>query len=262
MLAERRTNLADQAANAKLRPVTAVTDAIQIDETAFRGSVVPPGAPDYDVHRKIWNGSFDRYPAVIVRCAGVSDVIGAVKFGRESGLPVAVRSGGHSFPGLSVADDASDDRPLADEGRPCRSREANRARSGGRPPGRARQGDAGVRTGGAVGHRHAHRRRRSHARRRDRLDHAQARALGRPAHLRRPRHGRRRVREGERGRERGSVLGRARRRRQLRDRHGVRVQLRTVGAADPGRSGDLADGPVRRGPPLLPRRGWRTRPTT
>jgi len=43
---------------------------------------------------------------VIVRCAGVSDVIAAVKLGRASGLPVAVRSGGHSFPGLSVADDA------------------------------------------------------------------------------------------------------------------------------------------------------------
>jgi len=58
------------------------------------------------VHRRIWNGSFDKHPAVIVRCAGVSDVIAAVKFGRASGLPVAVRSGGHSFPGLSVADDA------------------------------------------------------------------------------------------------------------------------------------------------------------
>ena len=79
---------------------------IEINEAAFRGQVVHPGQPEYDVHRKIWNGSFDKRPAVIVRCAGVSDVIAAVKFGRESGLPVAVRSGGHSFPGLSVADDA------------------------------------------------------------------------------------------------------------------------------------------------------------
>src|SRR2546421_4873568 len=86
--------------------MTAVADEIQLDETAFRGSILRPGAPDYDVHRRIWNGSFDRRPAMIVRCAGVADVIAAVKFGRESGLPVAVRSGGHSFPGLSVADDA------------------------------------------------------------------------------------------------------------------------------------------------------------
>ena len=83
-----------------------VADATEIDETVFRGEVVSPADPGYDVHRKIWNGSFDKHPAVIVRCAGVSDVIAAVKFGRTSGLPVAVRSGGHSFPGLSVADDA------------------------------------------------------------------------------------------------------------------------------------------------------------
>ena len=86
--------------------MTADVDAIQIDEAAFRGQVVRPADPDYDLQRKIWNGSIDKHPAVIVRCAGVSDVIGAVKFGRASGLPVAVRSGGHSFPGLSVADDA------------------------------------------------------------------------------------------------------------------------------------------------------------
>jgi FAD/FMN-containing dehydrogenase len=78
----------------------------ELDAAAFRGDVVGPADADYDLHRKIWNGSFDRRPAVIVRCAGVADVITAVKFGRQSGLPVAVRSGGHSVPGLSVADDA------------------------------------------------------------------------------------------------------------------------------------------------------------
>jgi len=86
--------------------VTAVVDAIQIDEAAFRGQVVRPGDSDYDLQRKIWNGSIDKRPAVIARCAGVADVIAAVKLGRASALPVAVRSGGHSFPGMSVADDA------------------------------------------------------------------------------------------------------------------------------------------------------------
>ena len=57
--------------------MTAVADDIQLDEAAFRGQVVHPGTPEYDVHRKIWNGSFDKHPAVIVRCAGVSDVIAA-----------------------------------------------------------------------------------------------------------------------------------------------------------------------------------------
>jgi len=84
----------------------ATVAAHELDEAAFRGEVIGSADATYDVHRKIWNGSFDRNPAVIVRCAGVADVIAAVKFGRDSGLPVAVRSGGHSFPGFSVADGA------------------------------------------------------------------------------------------------------------------------------------------------------------
>jgi FAD/FMN-containing dehydrogenase len=86
--------------------VTTLAGEIQIDDAAFRGQVLGPADADYDVHRRIWNGCFDRQPAAIVRCAGVADVIAAVKFGRSSGIPVAVRSGGHSFPGYSVADDA------------------------------------------------------------------------------------------------------------------------------------------------------------
>ena len=80
--------------------------SMEIDQAALRGYVAGPGDPSYDMDRKIWNGSFDRHPAVIIRCAGLSDVITGVKFGRASGLPVAVRSGGHSFPGFSMADGA------------------------------------------------------------------------------------------------------------------------------------------------------------
>jgi FAD/FMN-containing dehydrogenase len=73
-------------------------------QRSFRGELVRSEDPTYDHHRRIWNGSIDRHPALIARCAGVADVIAAVRFGREAGLPVAVRSGGHSFPGLSVCD--------------------------------------------------------------------------------------------------------------------------------------------------------------
>ncbi len=89
---------------------TIATD-IKVDEAAlreleasFRGPIVRPGDPTYEQDRKIWNGSIDRSPALIARCAGVADVIAAVKFGRRTGLPVAVRGGGHSFPGLSSVD--------------------------------------------------------------------------------------------------------------------------------------------------------------
>lgn len=48
----------------------------------------------------------DKRPAVVVRCAGVADVISAVNTARKEGLRVSVRGGGHSVPGFGTADDA------------------------------------------------------------------------------------------------------------------------------------------------------------
>jgi FAD/FMN-containing dehydrogenase len=73
-------------------------------QDGFRGELLRPQDPGYEDARKVWNGSIDRFPALIARCAGVADVIAAVKFAKDSGLLVAVRGGGHSFPGLSVCD--------------------------------------------------------------------------------------------------------------------------------------------------------------
>src|SRR5205085_5464073 len=72
---------------------------------SFTGELVSPGDPSYDEHRRVWNGSIDRFPALIARCGGVADVVAAVRFATGTGLPVAVRGGGHSLPGLSVCDD-------------------------------------------------------------------------------------------------------------------------------------------------------------
>jgi UDP-N-acetylenolpyruvoylglucosamine reductase len=73
-------------------------------QEGFRGELIRPQDPGYEDARKVWNGSIDRFPALIARCAGVADVIAAVKFAKDTGLLVAVRGGGHSYPGLSVCD--------------------------------------------------------------------------------------------------------------------------------------------------------------
>jgi FAD/FMN-containing dehydrogenase len=73
-------------------------------QEGFRGELLRPGDPGYEDARRVWNGSISRFPALIARCAGVADVISAVRFARATGLLVAVRGGGHSFPGLSVCD--------------------------------------------------------------------------------------------------------------------------------------------------------------
>jgi FAD/FMN-containing dehydrogenase len=74
-------------------------------ERAFDGQLVRPQDRDYDEQRRVWNGSIDRSPALIARCATVPDVAAAVRFARDTGLEIAVRGGGHSFPGQSVCND-------------------------------------------------------------------------------------------------------------------------------------------------------------
>jgi FAD/FMN-containing dehydrogenase len=53
----------------------------------------------------VWNGLFDRRPALIARCRSVDDVVAAVNFARETGLELAVRGGGHSAVGHGSCDD-------------------------------------------------------------------------------------------------------------------------------------------------------------
>jgi FAD/FMN-containing dehydrogenase len=74
-------------------------------QASLRGDVVRPGDADYDDARAIWNGSHDRYPALIIRCAGTADVIAAVTFACSQHLPLAVRGGAHSIAGFSTLDD-------------------------------------------------------------------------------------------------------------------------------------------------------------
>ncbi len=71
----------------------------------MRGELLLPSDPGYDSARKVWNGMIDRRPGLIVRCAGVADVIQAVKFARKHRLVIAVRGGGHNVAGNAVCED-------------------------------------------------------------------------------------------------------------------------------------------------------------
>ena len=68
------------------------------------GHVVTPEASDYDSSRSIFNRAFDLRPALIVRCAGPSDVARALDFAQSRHLQIAVRGGGHSRLGYGMCD--------------------------------------------------------------------------------------------------------------------------------------------------------------
>lgn len=81
-------------------------DEVIADFTAqIRGEVVLPADDCYDEVRQIWNAMIDRRPGMIVRCAGVGDVMQAVSLARQHQLLLAVRGGGHNIAGNAVCDD-------------------------------------------------------------------------------------------------------------------------------------------------------------
>lgn len=71
---------------------------------ALQGPVLLADHPDYDSARTIWNGMHDKRPALIAQPANSRDVAHAVDFARDNNLLVAIRGGGHSWPGKSVCD--------------------------------------------------------------------------------------------------------------------------------------------------------------
>jgi FAD/FMN-containing dehydrogenase len=78
--------------------------AIEQFKGILRGDLLCSGDAHYDSARAIHNGMIDRRPALIVRCAGVADVMAAVTFARTHNLVVAVRGGGHGVPGFAVCE--------------------------------------------------------------------------------------------------------------------------------------------------------------
>jgi len=68
------------------------------------GRVIAPDDADYDRARRVFAAAVDRRPAVIVRAADTDDIARVIGMARETGLDLAVRSGGHSNAGHGVCE--------------------------------------------------------------------------------------------------------------------------------------------------------------
>jgi FAD/FMN-containing dehydrogenase len=79
-------------------------DVAKLRAARFRGQLVTPQEESYDEVRQIWNGMFDKKPALIARCTSAVDVSAAVTFARDHGMVLAVRGGGHNGSGSGSCD--------------------------------------------------------------------------------------------------------------------------------------------------------------
>ncbi len=93
------------------QPIDTIRTEKVIDEataqsfkSGLRGTLILPGDDTYDEARKVFNGSIDRRPAMIVRCSDTSDVVNSINFARTHDLLAAIRGGGHNVAGTGVCD--------------------------------------------------------------------------------------------------------------------------------------------------------------
>jgi hypothetical protein len=70
----------------------------------LRGRLITPLDEEYNQARSVWNGSIDKFPALIVRAADEADVAAAITIARRHELPLAVRGGAHNVAGSGTCD--------------------------------------------------------------------------------------------------------------------------------------------------------------
>ncbi|MBZ5684037.1 MAG: FAD-binding oxidoreductase [Acidobacteriia bacterium] len=96
--------LKDTAGGPSQNPASVDAASLRKLVSEISGHVITPEASEYESARLVFNRAFDRRPAVIVRCAGPSDVARTLDFAQTKKLPLAVLGGGHSRLGYGMCD--------------------------------------------------------------------------------------------------------------------------------------------------------------
>lgn len=88
-------------------PTVAQTVSVTLDALgdAMDGELIRPTDIGYGEARSVWNGMIDLRPVAVARCASTQDVRAVLRAVHETGLPLAVRGGGHNVAGFGTIDD-------------------------------------------------------------------------------------------------------------------------------------------------------------
>src|SRR5207342_174360 len=82
-----------------------LSSAARSELRGITGELIGPEDSGYDEARRVHNGMIQRHPGVILRAASADDVAAGIGFARSHDVPLAIRGGGHSAPGLGTIDD-------------------------------------------------------------------------------------------------------------------------------------------------------------
>ncbi|WP_137285815.1 FAD-binding oxidoreductase [Halorussus salinisoli] len=92
--------------SARKHPLGTVAELDEQDIKDFdenlRGDLILPDSDEYEDARNVWNGLINKYPAVIARVKGATDVSHAVQFARDNGLELSIRGGAHHQAGSAI----------------------------------------------------------------------------------------------------------------------------------------------------------------
>ena len=84
-------------------------NAASLDQlrTSLRGAgeILTPDDAGFDDARRVWNGMIDKNPSMIVQARGLDAVAPTIAFARSTGLPLAIRGGGHNVAGHGTVND-------------------------------------------------------------------------------------------------------------------------------------------------------------
>src|SRR5215216_571784 len=90
--------------NARIQQQASPTLSIEELRNTYPERVISPGDSEYEQARTTFYGGIDKRPAVIIRVANTDEIAHVIAFARDTGMELAVRSGGHSVVGHCVSE--------------------------------------------------------------------------------------------------------------------------------------------------------------